>query len=107
MGIKGWTRIGIVLSVIWIVGAGFHARGLQVEIATDLAGYARDDCYAKKRSSNDCREAWDRAFVAHLGDGWDRVAVSAFAPVVLGWLGFCIVLVAGRWVLRGFAPLRK
>lgn len=73
MKLNGWKRIGIIASVVWILGAG-------------LTSLAELDYLAGTPSSD-----------------WSAAAFVTFAPVPLGWGFVYLVLFLVRWVKRGFA----
>lgn len=100
--LNGWKRIGIIASVVWILGAGIYTF---VSIKDDDVKYAqtqRKYCLAEALISGECnkREADYLASVAYVPI---EAAVSvALIPVPLGWGFVYLVLFLVRWVTRGF-----
>lgn len=107
MRLNGWQRIGIVLSILWAIGAAIYERQTQIDSGTYIAtrGFAiciepasadHDKCYSKL--SDDL----SRSIEPH----WGNVAFYALAPVLAGWLVAYVLLWVVRWVRRGFDTRR-
>jgi hypothetical protein len=110
----GLKRIGIILSVLWIVVGGLWTRGMVID---DLGKLPRNQfpmnqhifCLEHGLSGKDC----DAEFHAH----WQRDvmnveidtenAVFTFGPLLLAWVLFCIIARLTRWVAAGFRQERK
>jgi hypothetical protein len=114
---SGWQRIGVVLSVLWLVG-------LPVYLMNDTNMRAQDqfiDCkMAQERglrwgTEADCKRAagfmeWADLAQMFRGDPQDIYTtyrargmwVFLLGPVVLLWLVGWIVFGTVRWVRRGF-----
>lgn len=107
MRLNGWKRIGIIASVVWILGAGLYTHGALQESDSKAAVAAALDCesYIPKgiTSLAECdKRAADYLAGTHSGE-WIGTAVVAFVPVPLGWGFVYLVLFLVRWVKRGFA----
>jgi hypothetical protein len=102
--LDGWKRIGIIVSVVWILGAGIFtfnavensvienasAQTLMCEEAHNRAGSAECD----KRSTD--------YLANHNYDALIASALVAFIPVPLGWGFVYLILSLVAWVKRGF-----
>jgi hypothetical protein len=75
-GMRGWRRLGIVLSVFWFVGFGFWLRQADFDSARKGA-------------------------VGAVTPVWAIVIIDAFVLAVL-WLLAWMVVAVGRWVAAGF-----
>lgn len=109
--LHGWQRVGIVASVIWVLGAGLaqHASDLdRAAAAADMAVMVCQEGPWSKYATEDLKKPncwgneWERAFNAALIGKWDRMAVVAFVPVPIGWLIVYLLVWIGRWVRSGF-----
>lgn len=111
MAIGGWTRLGIVGSVLWALGAGWHENqeiighhryfyNASYETCTILKDAGRDPEFKNK----DCFDhAWSNSSV-FLKDRWANVAFMALAPIPIGWLFIYGCVRLFRWIRAGFKP---
>ncbi len=98
----GWTRIFIVISVIWIViGGSFgwnHAYdGVDAEFK---------QCVTAMKSATDlqaCRDARNSRLAVPRGVS---AGIVAFGPLLVVWLAIYVLALLIRWVRRGFRPSR-
>ena len=97
--LNGWQRIGIVLSVVWmIVGGSWGWRH-----ANDKADANFKLCLTQIQTASDvqaCREARTKAIVPR-GVG---AAAAALAPVTLFWLIIYGLIFVARRIRRAFSP---
>jgi len=128
---SGWQRIGVVISVLWLVGLPVYtlmahnreAQGRYVDciVGLEQVGRTGGDRDALPGVSNEqwCG-AWHvsisplDAFGVFVGRSWATgigriehtydigVAMIVWAPIILLWLVGWIVLSTVRWVRRGF-----
>lgn len=106
MKLNGWKRIGIIASVVWIVGAGYYTVIATSDADAKFASGIRLDC-----------ETYIPAGIATLaecdkrGDDWLKETASserieaasvALVPVPLTWGFTYLVLFLVRWVKRAF-----
>ena len=103
-------RIGIILSVIWVLGAGLHTFDSEMDVSsriiTDIhvrcdsnlagkSGAAWDDGF------NRCNQEDDESLMLALLDARLDAAIVAFGGVPLGWGFIYLILFLIRWVKRG------
>jgi len=105
---NGWQRIGVVLSIIWIVSAGLYQRSADMKKAGEMGAWAMDVCTRTQeaKGSNDfsrCSAEFEKMFYTFAEGSWGNVAFVAFAPVPVAWLFIYIIVWVARWVRRGFA----
>jgi len=109
--LNGWKRIGIIASVVWILGAWIHAYDSEIDsdskrissdhvaCDSDLTGKTGDAWTAE---FNECNKIANESLAeANTNDRLDA-AFFAFVPVPLGWGFTYLVLFLVRWVKRGF-----
>jgi hypothetical protein len=101
--LNGWQRIGILASIIWIIGAFFHtfdraeARDIQMAIAIDEACIV-----ARPAEQQKCDDDEHAQVMRDLPGERAESAIVALVPVPLAW-GFCYLAVfLVRWIKRGF-----
>jgi len=109
--LNGWKRIGIIASIVWILGAGVHTYDSEIDSASAYITpiHVACDSYlaeqtgdTRKNWLSECdKEANDYLKVAYR-NAWFAAALFAFIPVPLGWGFTYLVLFLVRWVKRGF-----
>jgi hypothetical protein len=124
MVMKGWRRIGIVLSVIWFFGFGAYLINHTTELEIFNMGY--DNCYAIYRHAVEhaeergMQEKWMPDIEAQLQEctkkvtlDYERTRPSEYVTlakiivfnlitIALAWLVAWGCVAVGRWVYRGF-----
>jgi hypothetical protein len=112
MQIGGWKRIGIVASVVWMLGGAisYHLYEVAALDTRDMStfnlcykartqGSNYDGIAALKTCGQNSRESRSQFFETI----WTDDLSVALVPVPLGWLAAYICLSVFRWVKRGFA----
>ena len=97
--LNGWQRVGIVLSVVWmIVGGSWGWRH-----ANDRVDAEFKLCLTQIQTASDvqaCRVKRTEALVPR----WFGAAVVAFAPVTIFWLILYGLIFVARRIRRAFSP---
>ncbi len=102
MKLNRWQRIGVVISILWILGSAIYVRNAQVDVATSSAQYIQKMCLEMEGAqSEDCSKEFHKNYVDFLRPNWSDIALTAFAPVVLGWLLVLIIIRVFRWIKAG------
>lgn len=101
MQINGWQRVGVVLSVLWAIGAAIYIRNIQVENADSLFQMEYSECLSEKIGSG-CIDKVSLQNAMDVTANWSDVTFFAFAPVIAGWLMAYIALKTFRWIKVGF-----
>jgi hypothetical protein len=100
MKIKGWKRIGIIASVVWILGAGLYTfitiRHSEIKTARELTLGCESTHYG--HSSNECDNRGTDYLVTAKWDPWVDSAAVAVVPVLFVWGFVCLVLFLVGWV---------
>jgi len=97
----GWKRLGIVISIVWILGAGFYTLKITTDRSVELGNRLADECNGDRAGMDDkCMEIGLALSISRIpGDRIEAVFV-AFGPVLFAWIiGYPIF----RWIRRGFA----
>ena len=71
MKIKGWQRMGIIASVIWILGAGLYTLSRLSDKDIKTAGFFYSQCASTRDESNqvhrlECEKKSERAFAVNM-----------------------------------------
>jgi hypothetical protein len=100
--LSGWQRIGIVLTVIWILVGGFWGNNIGIHEG-DWAGNSLSICYETHPDDwTGCRSKFDRDFIQAVKYHWYDAAIFAFVPIPIGRLGVYGLIALTQWVRRGF-----
>lgn len=102
--LNGWQRIGVILSILWVLGAAIHERNGQVELAQLKAQLDRNVCNYSSAIA-ECSKSLDSKYKEHLALNSNRIvniAAVSLVPVLLGWLFAWLAIVVSRWVRVGF-----
>ena len=109
--LDGWKRIGIIVSVVWILGAAVltydsatdHASeaiaSIHVACDSNLAGKTGD---AWTTGFGECNKQADDSLAEAITNARLTAALFAFIPVPLGWGFVYLILFLVAWVKRGF-----
>jgi hypothetical protein len=107
MQLNGWQRWGILLSILWVLGAGIHQRNEDIEQAESFAGFAHKVCSDGKAVEGNtdaasCELARNENRIVWMKNSWGNVAAMALTPIPFGWLLAFVLLHAGRAQVIGF-----
>ena len=102
MTLNRWQRIGVVMSILWVLGAASFERGSQVDAATSSAQSIYRMCLdMEEAQSEDCSKEFHKNFVDFLRPNWSNIAFIAITPVILGWVLIFIIIRVYRWIKAG------
>jgi hypothetical protein len=105
MRLNGWQRIGIVLSILWALGAGLYSYNAHLTRAEEMTDRDYRACVAVKDTLNrDCTAAAKEVYQYWSQWKWSGTAIAALAPIPVIWLLVYIVVCTARWIRRGFEP---
>lgn len=107
MKLGGWQRIGVVLSIVWIIGAGIYQRNAELKRANEsvsslFAVCLKTDLLNGGKRVTNCLEETSKNRDIWLEGSWGNVALVAFLPVLLAWPAVFLFLGVFRWVKAGF-----
>lgn len=112
MKLNGWTRLGIIASVLWTPAAWVHTFDSEADRASasiasthvacddSLAGGPGD---ARTKGFNECNKQADDSLALALTNARLDATFVALVPVPLAWGFAYLALFLVRWVKRGFA----
>lgn len=102
-----WQRIGIVVSLIWILGSVIYVRIFQVDQAHTSFQFSLRACYTSTQTDQDRKACVEEAGNKYgellsldslkLGD----IAFGSIGPVIAGWLLIFLIIRIVRWVNAG------
>jgi hypothetical protein len=129
MKLNGWKRIGIVASLVWILGAGVYTYHSEMDRASLLIGEGYLSCGGAANAplpskpldsapepgtvpvppgavvadSVDCHKQAEDSFALAVKNARLAATLAALVPVPMGWGFTYLVLFVVGWVKRGFA----
>jgi hypothetical protein len=112
--LSGWQRIGIILSCVWVLGAGFYQRNADIRAADEFSHLSFNICTEREHIrqqrdpnySGNCVEDAVTDYQIWLEGSWGNVAFAAFVPIPVAWMLAYLVLAIARWVSAGFGIKR-
>jgi hypothetical protein len=107
MQLNGWQRIGVVVSVAWIIGAGLYQRNADVHRAQAAMTLSYKACtealrYSANQDFGKCMDGASKDFGIWMDGSWANVASTALIPVPLGWALAYAMIAVWRWIAAGF-----
>jgi hypothetical protein len=101
-----WTRLGIVLSIVWFMGAFSHVRSDIRASYLNTIAQAEHDCMednAKRPRSAavDCFERRRETFYDEPAQNWWGAVLLASAPMPVAWLAIWLTVTSVRRMARG------
>ncbi len=107
MRLNGWKRIGIVLSVLWVLVTGFYQRNADVQKASDFMSFSYRVCTDAQSAKNnfdfdECSKKSQKDFDIWMVGSWGNVAVIALLPIPFFWLIIYGLIKMYRWIRVGF-----
>ena len=109
--LNGWQRIGVVLSVLWAIGAVLYMEAAASRKAQQASVFYRELCIRNKSDRNDfdfqpCYAEAGNIYQIERRK-WSAWALPvALVPIPIVWIVVYAVLGLVRWVRRGFQPAR-
>ena len=98
-----WKRIGIVASVVWILGAGIYTLKVTSDQDVRTAVWAERTCLDIQNGQdpdNKCEKRRNDYLDETLPNDRIAAAIVAFVPVALVWGFIYLVLFLVRWITR-------
>ena len=100
-------RIGVVISLLWVLGSVIYLRLFQVEQAHTAFKFSLGACYTTTQTDQDrtvCIEEAKNSYVELLSlDSvkFGDLAFGSIGPVIVGWLLIFLIIRIVRWILAG------
>ncbi len=103
MKLNRWQRIGVVLSILWTLGAAYYERGAQMESGRQILELHFNACMeeVERPTAETCSDAMNKEFDVWMKPNWENIAFVAFAPVIFGWILFFIIIRVYQWIKAG------
>jgi len=107
MRLNRWVHIGILLSVIWAVGAAIYTHKSDVERANYWVKLSYDTCSSGKQANHDadlssCDAERETTFKRWMEGSNAGAAFVAFAPIPFAWFAVFVLVYVVRAQIIGF-----
>lgn len=107
MRLNRWQRIGVVLSVVWMVSAAIYQRNADIDRAESFSKDSFQVCLDSKslahnKDISSCEQEREKSLAIWMTGSWGNVAFIALAPIPLSWLTGFILIYIGRAQVIGF-----
>ena len=101
---NGWKRIGIIASVVWMLGSFLFVLEQQEKEATAMAIIVDEACISANPSQQKpCDAAMSADVTRAIPEARKSAAFVALVPIPLAWGFMYLIIFLVRWVRRGFA----
>lgn len=102
MKLNRLQRFGIVISILWALGAAYHERNSEMDAGQHFLDLSYQSCIESKISTSDgCLAEMHKNFDIWMKPNWENIGFIALAPIPLGWLLVFIIIRVYRWVKAG------
>jgi hypothetical protein len=98
MRLNGWQRIGLALSVLWVLGSAGWLWYQENDLALYQAGEEKRWCISIHADLTACATPFDEYHRAAVKDFWEWIPYLALIPVVVAWVFGYVV----AWIRAGF-----
>jgi beta-lactamase regulating signal transducer with metallopeptidase domain len=99
----GWTRVGIIASVLWVLGDGGAMFYYQSADARYAYRQSLSKCAAYTNDSDAvCKARADEKRQRILSGRYSVIAFAVFTHLLFFWLIAWVIRAIYRWVRRGF-----
>lgn len=96
ISLKKWHRIGIILSIVWLVYSIAHSRNEEIKVQESSVSMEIDSCFKK---NIDCYESVYKKYP--FKPNWEEHFFVAGIQIVLAWIFTFLCIFTYRWIMRG------
>lgn len=103
MKLNGWQRIGVVVSIIWGIGAAIYERKHQVDSVNDIWLARLSQC--SPAFSDECFDLASKQHAELLAlnsSNVSNILYVSLGPILVGWLTAYLAIKVFFWVKTGF-----
>lgn len=89
MRLGRWQKIGVVLSILWVIGAAIYQRNSDINQAQSYATFSYQACTMYKELKNGpalCDAKKEETLSKYMKDSWPNVAILSLGLLPIWWL---------------------
>src|SRR5262249_37071024 len=112
---NGWQRIGLVVSIVWVLAGGLWGNKIALDAAGRLTRVQLNAWVAENKvrfgAHGTYAQVWSRCwrqsqanFTRNAEGHWRFAALFAFVPLPIAWLLAYALVYLVRWTRAGFTP---
>lgn len=98
--LKKWHRLGIVLSIVWLLYSIVKSRNAEIESAKKFNQLTFDLCNESHPIAF-CVDQNSKNYELLLKPNWIDILMSAFIPLIATWLVIYLFLYTYKWIMKG------
>lgn len=86
---KGWRRVGIALSIVWLLAGGYWANSRALhkgDFAVREFAACLEDSPSPGNASGVCLNQFDRDYAGAIKDHWRDALIVGIVPILAAWL---------------------
>jgi hypothetical protein len=89
MGLSGWQRVGIALSVVWLLVGGYWGNSMGLhkgDFAVTQFTVCMENSGAPDNASGVCLVQFDKDYAGAIKDHWREALIVGIVPIPVAWL---------------------
>jgi hypothetical protein len=101
MGLSGWQRVGIVLSVVWLLVGGYWGNSMGLhkgDFAVTQFTVCMENSGSPNNASGVCLDQFDKDYAGAIKDHWREALIVGIVPIPVAWLlVYGLIGLVRRW----------
>jgi len=89
MSLSGWRRVGVVLSVVWLLVGGYWGNSMGLhkgDFAVRQFTVCMENSGSPNNASGVCLDQFDKDYAAAIKDHWREALLVGIVPIPVAWL---------------------
>lgn len=99
MRLKRWHRLGVVLSIFWVLYSAGATRNQQLQFVETSASINMQTCTDEGKPIETCLKVSSDKYKELLPVNWEQIAADAFVPLILVWMTVFIFIGCYKWIM--------
>ncbi len=105
--LNGWQRLGVILSIVWLLGSGIYINRLVTDSGMKSMVLVLNLCLDSSASSGgqntpSCTQKADDVYQDAVKNRYRDIAALTLIPLPIFWVLVYLAIFLYRWVCRGF-----
>jgi hypothetical protein len=102
---RNWQKIGLLLSIFWIIGSLYLQYTSTQETAQSISKFSYETCLRTNGEvqtfSNICEEERGKSYKSMMASVWTNASIVAFLPLPFFWIYGIILITLARCIFIG------